>query len=92
VALGEHGDGSEVHFEPVAGHNGNERFYVGRAPSLAGRSSGALSLKYCSTLAGETISSARVLESEQHVARLEDEIARPGDANLVPELDAELAL
>jgi hypothetical protein len=28
----------------------------------------------------------------RHVARLEDEVAGPGDANLIPDLDADLAI
>jgi hypothetical protein len=67
-------------------------------PGWAGGRRGAISAKYRSKPAGEMISKrprrrvSRVPEGVRDASGLEDEIPGPGDADLVPDLDADLTL
>ena len=58
IPLHEQGDGAHVHLETVPGHDSTERLLVERAV-MGGGSKVAISAKYLSKPAGETISSAR---------------------------------
>jgi hypothetical protein len=97
VKLHEQGDGAHVHLErPYRAITAPSACSSG-GPSWAGSGRVAISAMYRSKPAGEIISRAapvltRVPEGVWHAPRLEDEISRPSDADLFPNLDADLAL
>jgi len=94
VAFYEQGYRAHVHLQPVPGHDGAECLFVGRA-NVGWGSRAAISAKYRSKPAGEILQRsrrriARVPEGVRHVAGLEDKVSRPRDADLAPDLYANL--
>ena len=95
MTLDERGDGSEVHLEPVFGHDGTERLLIGWARvggGEKGRDLGEVPLEPHGRdyLKRPRRRLARVPEGLRHAPRLEGQVAGAGNKDLVPDLDADL--
>jgi hypothetical protein len=97
VAVHEQGDGAHVHLETVPAHYGAERLLVGWPLVGGGEQGSDLREVPLETSGGDDFERprryiTRVSEGVRYVTGLEDQVPGPGDANLLPNLGADLAL